>query len=74
MKLKIIINQKSFLNFIRLTSICEQTVSLKVSIMLSTPVGLALNLFEVITLPEGPSKLNENWTLPATGSARRLIA
>ena len=42
--------------------------------MLSTPVGLALNLFEVITLPEGPSKLNENWTLPATGSARRLIA
>ena len=44
--------QKSFLNFIRLTSICEQTVSLNVSIMLSTPVGFALNLFEVIPGPK----------------------
>ena len=40
--------------------------------MLSTPVGFALNLLEVITLPDGPSKLKENWTLPATGSALKL--
>ena len=48
-------------------------MSLSVSIILSTPVGFALNLLEVMTLPEGPSKLKENWIFPDTGSALKLI-
>jgi len=72
--MKIRFNQKSFLYFIKLTSTCEHTVSLKVSIIVSTVLGFALNLFDHIMLPLGADKLIENWILPATGSARILTA